>query len=60
MVAESKVVYQADGRERVIRGVIVESTDWGIKLQRRDGTIEIARAIILRIEKWDGEGDATF
>ena len=55
---ESKVVYVDDGKVRVQRGIISDRTEWGITLSRRDGTVEIAWAAIVKIETWNsGQGD---
>jgi hypothetical protein len=58
MDTESVVIYTADGRERLVRGLLIEQTEWGIKLKRRDGLIQLAWAAIIKIETPDGEPDA--
>lgn len=52
---EVKVIYldpQPDNpnRRRAIRGTIETTDDWGIRLSRHDGTIDISWADIRRIE----------
>ncbi len=53
---EAKILYKDGDKERVIRGKIVEKEDF-IEIHRRDGVIQLNKAIILKIEMRGEGGD---
>lgn len=55
---ESKIVFKDGERVRVIRGEISAEDDFFLTVQRRDGTLRIAKGCIEKIEEWkSGELD---
>ena len=51
---EAKVLYRDGDKERVIRGKVIEKDDF-IEIHRRDGIIQLNKAVVLKIEKRDKE-----
>ncbi len=50
---ESKIVYEEAGQIRAVRGHLLRESKDGLffVLQRRDGELRIAKAIILKVEE---------
>ena len=55
MNAESKVVYEENGRIRAIRGQVDETDPIFVIIERRDGTFKVNKKMVLTIERWNGE-----
>jgi hypothetical protein len=51
---EDVIVFDEGGWVRSLRGIIIEETDEWVKIQRRDGNYEIARRLIIKIERRRG------
>jgi len=53
---EKKVVFLdgnlQDGKTRCIRGQIIKETDSTITIRRSNGTIEIGKTFLIKIENW--------
>jgi hypothetical protein len=47
---EVKITYRDGDTARAIRGVIVSEDDFFIELERRDGTMRIGKASVIKIE----------
>ncbi len=47
---EAKILYKDGDKERVIRGEVIEK-DGFIEIHRRDGVIQLNKAIVLKIER---------
>ena len=54
---ESKILFADGQNERVIRGIIESEDEFFITLQRRDGTLRIAKSCIKKIEQWNNSGE---
>ena len=55
---EVKVVFREDNQEKVLRGVISEEDAFFVTLRRNDGTIRIAKSVIIKIDaRFGGVGD---
>ena len=48
---ESKVVFKDGNQNRVLRGIITTEDDFFITLERRDGTVRIAKSSIIKIDE---------
>ena len=61
-MGEGKVLYRDGNKERVIRGKVVDKGNF-IEIHRRDRIIQLNKAIVLKIEKKegeDGDGDLAY
>ena len=56
-MSESKVLFMDGDERRVIRGQISEEDDLFFTIQRRDGTIRIAKRLVLKVEQWKNGSD---
>lgn len=53
-MSEAKLLFMDGNEQRVIRGTIAEEDDLFFTIQRRDGTIRIAKRMVLKAEMWNG------
>lgn len=54
-MGEVKILFKDGGRERVLRGEIVDEDAFFIRLSRKDGEVRIAKSQILKIENWSNK-----
>ncbi len=54
-MSESKVLFMDGDERRVIRGLIAEEDNLFFTIQRRDGTVRIAKRLVLKIEEWNND-----
>ena len=56
-MSEAKVLFQDGNVSRVIRGEITSEDDFFFTITRRDGTVRIAKRLVLKVEMWNGSDE---